>query len=361
MGNRWREIGVILGLFALVAGCTARGHQPAALAADSIAEPPRPQQVRLLFAGDVMCHSPQITAASKSGAIDFSPTFAAVKPLIDSADIAIANFETVVSPDGRYTGYPAFSSPRELAEALRDAGFDIALTANNHCCDRGARGIRSTAACFDSLGMARTGAFPDSTDYIRHRILRFTRCNIRFALLNYTYGTNGIPVPKGCVVQLIDTLQMAQDLQQAADADCRIVVLHWGIEYQRMTNTEQLRIKDFLQRQGVEVIIGSHPHVIQPAACDGKSVFVSSLGNFVSNQRKRYSDGGLIAQVEVERAADSTLHYALTLTPVWVKKPLYEILPPLVADTLPMTAGERAQYEQFIADTEQLLGQGFVH
>ena len=341
----------------LLAGCTAA--EPVAVGDDDAAPPV--QRVRLLFAGDVMCHAPQITAASRNAGgrgYDFSPTFRYVKPLFDSADAAVVNLETVISPDGRYTGYPCFSSPRELAEALADAGVDIAVTANNHCCDRGARGIRATAACLDSLGIARTGTFADSADYARNRILRFTRNDIKFALLNYTYGTNGIPVPDGCLVNRIDTLQMARDLELAADADCRIVFLHWGEEYQRTTNAGQRRIREFLERAGVEVVIGSHPHVIQPAEALGNRIFVSSLGNFVSNQRKRFSDGGLIAEVDVVRTADGAIRYSLKLTPVWVRLPRYEILPPQAADTMSVTAMERAQYVQFLSDTEKLLFAG---
>ena len=324
---------------------------------------PQPQPeirtARLMFAGDVMCHSPQITAArlaDGSGDYDFSASFEYVRPLFETADAAIVNFETVVSPDGYYAGYPAFSSPAALANALKNAGVDIAVTANNHCCDRYARGIRTTAATFDALGIARTGAFTDSTDYARNRILRFERNGIRFALLNYTYGTNGIPVPEGCIVNLIDTVRMAADMGDASDADCRIVILHWGEEYQRSTNASQKRIREFLERTGAEIIIGSHPHVIQPAEAAGGRVFASSLGNFVSNQRKRYCDGGLMAEVEVTKQSDTTgVSCRMRLIPVWVKLPGYRIIPPSVADTLPMRADERTLYRQFINDTEKLL------
>lgn len=352
-----RVAAYLLLLFAVaICGCT-NARTPA----ETAEEQPAPlRRARLLFAGDVMCHMPQVNAAraAANGGYDFTPTFRYVKPLFDSADVTIVNFETTVSPDGRYSGYPCFSSPVELASALRDAGADIAVTANNHCCDRLAGGIRSTAACLDSLGFARTGAFADSTDYARNRILRFRAGDMDFTLLNYTYGTNGIPVPSGCIVNHIDTVRMAADLKECADADCRIVYLHWGVEYERVTNAEQRRIRDFLQRQGVEIVIGSHPHVIQPAEVVDNKVFVSSLGNFVSNQRKRFCDGGLIAVVTVDEQPEGGFVYGLELTPVWVRLPRYEILPPQVADTLSLSAAERTQYRQFIGDTEQLLFKG---
>ena len=355
-----RLCGHILTVLAVAAvfGCrqsVAREPEPAE-------EPPKVcRHTKLLFAGDVMCHMPQISAAARNAdgkGYDFNAVFEYVKPMFDSAAVAIVNLETVISPDGRYAGYPCFSSPRELAAALKEAGVDIAVTANNHCCDRGAKGIRATNECLDALGIAHTGAFADSVDYAENRILRFTADDIDFALLNYTYGTNGIPVPRGCVVNLIDTLAIAADLKETADADCRIVYLHWGTEYRRTMTAAQRSLKEFLQRAGAEIVIGSHPHVIQRAEAADSLVFVSSLGNFVSNQRKRYCDGGLIAEVEVAENPEGGFRYGLKLTPVWVRLPGYRILPRNIADTLRMTAAERAQYELFIADTEELLSDG---
>lgn len=342
-------------LFAAILAITGCRTQPVASGEE---QEPAAREAKLLFAGDIMCHTPQINAARNGEDLDFSKTFEFVKPLFEEADATIVNFETVVSPDGNYSGYPTFSSPEQLAWAIKQAGIDIVVMANNHCCDRGAPGIRSTTRCFDSLGIARTGSFADHADYVKNRILRFNRNGIDFALLNYTYGTNGIRVPEGCVVNLIDTLAMARDIAEICDADCRIVFLHWGNEYEHSPSSTQLQIKDFLQRKGVEIIIGSHPHVIQPATAAGNRVFVSSLGNFVSNQRKRFCDGGLMAEVDVAEVPEGGFEYHLTLIPVWVRKPHYQILTPDAADTVLTNATERALYRQFIDDTEKLLYDG---
>ena len=324
--------------------------------ATDIETAPQPKRARLLFAGDIMCHYPQVTAAARgNGEYDFTPFFEYVKPIIESADVAIANFETTVSPDGRYSGYPAFSSPAQLAVAVKDAGFDIALTANNHCCDRSARGIRSTIECMDSIGIAHTGTFRDSIEYAALNPLRFESNGIKFALLNYTYGTNGIPVPKGYIVNLIDTLAIARDLETAKDADCRIAVMHWGDEYRRRPNREQQSLADFLHRHGADIIIGSHPHVIEPADTCGGKFIVYSLGNYVSNMSGRYCDGGIMAQVDIEILSGEIATRKLTLIPVWVKRSEYKILPFEVADTVEMSVGERKRYELFRADTESLL------
>ena len=300
-----------------------------------------------------MCHLPQVYAARTDSGYDFTPTFEAIKPYFDRADIAVVNLETVISPDGRYSGYPAFSSPAELAEALKQVGADIVVMANNHCCDRGRRGILSTTECLDDLGIARTGVFRDSTDMAEHNPLRFRHEDMDFALLNYTYGTNGVNVPDGCFVNLADTTAMLRDLRRASDADCIIVCMHWGEEYARRENRAQRRLADFLYRNGASVIIGSHPHVVQPADASHGRVTVWSLGNFVSNQRRRYSDGGLVAELEVEKRSPDDLRFSLRLTPVWVSLPEYRIIPPEYGGKL--SKGERAAYEQFMLDTEALL------
>jgi poly-gamma-glutamate synthesis protein (capsule biosynthesis protein) len=238
-------------------------------------------------------------------------------------------------------------------------GTDVALLANNHCCDRRARGIRSTIATLNNLGVAHTGAFADEDDYRANRILRLERNGIRFAIVNYTYGTNGIPTPQGCVVNLIDTMRMAVDLAQArVGADCVVACMHWGEEYRRQPSREQRSLAEFLHRQGVDVVIGSHPHVVQPAMADSNSVTVYSLGNLVSNQRKRYCDGGIVAEVEVVKMADGKCHYSLCITPVWVALPGYRILPPELASNGIFNDQQKSAYEQFMYDTEQLFVRG---
>ena len=316
--------------------------------------------MRLLFAGDAMCHSPQIEAARQTdGSLDFRGSFADVKPYFDRADIAVVNLETTISPDNRYSGYPTFSSPAEYAEALAWVGADIAMLANNHCCDRGAIGIRSTVATLDRLGMAHTGVFADAADHERNRVLRVERNGVKFAFVNYTYGTNGMPVPSDCTVNLMDTLLMAEDLRLASeDTDCVVACVHWGEEYRSRPTREQRKVADFLHRHGVDIVVGSHPHVVQPAKVDCNGVTIYSLGNFVSNQRKRFCDGGIIAEVEVVKPVDGECRYSLVVTPVWVALPGYRVLPPEVAAKEPMTTDKRANYEQFMRDAEHLFIMG---
>ena len=323
---------------------------------------PPVQRVRLLFAGDAMCHFPQIPAAQQSdGSFDFKGTFAPIKPYFDSADVAVVNLETTISPDGYYSGYPAFSSPKEYAEALAWVGADIVLLANNHCCDRGARGIRSTISTLEQLGLPHTGVYVNEEDYRQNNILRFVKNGVRFALVNYTYGTNGIPVPQSCMVNLIDTVRIAADLEQArVDADCVVACMHWGEEYRHQPSREQRGLAEFLHRHGVDIVVGSHPHVVQPAVSNGERVTIYSLGNLVSNQRRRYCDGGIIAEIEVEKRENEACRYLLRITPVWVAMPGYRILPPEVASKELVHTGQNAEYEQFMFDAERLFVQGLM-
>lgn len=317
----------------------------------------RVQCAQLVFAGDLMQHLPQLTAARTVDGFDFNPSFDWIRERFTAADVAVVNLETTLSVAGPYTGYPRFRSPTVLTEAMAELGIDVALQANNHSCDGGSQGIRTTIEALTRQGIAHTGVFLDSTDYRRCNPLCFEVDGIRFALFNYTYGTNGLTVSNGQRVNSTDTLQMAADLEalDRHSVDCIIACMHWGEEYERWPSRTQQRQADFLRRRGVDLIVGSHPHVIQPYTQDSSGVVIYSLGNFVSNQRKRYSDGGLVATVEVIRQGDAPLRYSLELTPIWVLTPGYRIVPPEVGDTLTMTADDRRRYVQFREDTRLLL------
>ncbi len=333
-------------------------HRPAT------ADPtPRPtihsDTVRLIFGGDLMQHTPQISAALNSeGEYDYSASFAHIAPLFRAADVAVVNLETTLSPTPPYTGYPRFSAPASLAQTMAQIGIDIALLANNHICDKGSTGIRNTIEHLRANNITPSGAWADTITSPSERIVRFERRGISFALLNYTYGTNGLPIPEDCEVALLDTTAISRDLTLLADEepDCIIACLHWGNEYEREPNATQRALTEFLHSRGVDMIIGSHPHVVQPFEAESDKVTFYSLGNLVSNQRQRYCDGGLVAEVEVIRC-DTVAGITMRATahPVWVVTPSYKIVPREVGDTLTMAPTLRERYEQFMADTDQLL------
>lgn len=327
------------------------------------------RRARIVVAGDLMQHDEQLRSARQADSVtyDYEPMFRYVGERFRSADIAMVNLETTLSASGPYSGYPAFRSPAALAEALSRAGVDVAALANNHCCDRGGRGIDSTIELLDKVGVSHTGAYRDSVDYQKNNILYLERCGIRFALLNYTYGTNGIPTPKGRIVNRMDTLLMARDLAtiERDEVDFIMTFVHWGNEYERTPNGEQRALAEFMKRHGVDIIIGSHPHVVQPAEVDSLGrVTIFSLGNFVSNQRTRYRDGGVVATIDVEmvdsvlldQRFDSRKSLSLRLEPVWVHLPEYSVVPREVGDTMTMTPDARRRYTRFMDDVTAHLG-----
>jgi len=267
--------------------------------------------LRLIFAGDIMGHAPQIKSAETSpGQYDYRPCFRYVKPILEQADLAIGNLELTLPGKGPYTGYPMFRSPDALATALRDAGFDILVTANNHSNDSRGPGVVSTIETVRELGFQQTGTFKNSRDRELFYPLMVYRNGFKIALLNYTYDTNGVPTQAPTVVNLIDTVQIAADLAEARARKPHfiLVVMHWGLEYQLQENAEQRKLARFLVRNGADMVIGAHPHVVQPireetvAMPDGSeksAVVVYSLGNFISNQQKPGTDGGILFQVDL--------------------------------------------------------------
>jgi poly-gamma-glutamate synthesis protein (capsule biosynthesis protein) len=271
-----------------------------------------------------MGHDTQIESALKmgDGEYDYSSCFSYVEPYIAAADIAIGNLEvTLAGPP--FKGYPQFSSPDALAVALKNAGFDILVQANNHAVDRGKAGLERTLNVLDSMGLVRSGVFRDNRERSERYPLIVEKNGIRLALLNYTYSTNGIRVTPPNIVNSIDTATIRQDLLKAATAepDFTIALMHWGSEYQLTENSVQQELAKFLFTNGTDAIIGSHPHVVQPIReMDGKLV-VYSLGNMISNQRKRYTDGGIMFEMTLEKSGSTRIagyHYL----PVWVHKPL---------------------------------------
>jgi poly-gamma-glutamate synthesis protein (capsule biosynthesis protein) len=284
-------------------------------------------RLSLVFAGDIMGHDTQINGAwdPASRTYDYEPTFRYVSDYLKHADIAVANLEvTLAGPPFR--GYPEFSSPDALAEAAKDAGFDVFIQANNHALDRGKSGFVRTLQVLDSLEIIHTGTFPDGFSRERFHPLILEKNNIRIALLNYTYGTNGLVIPEPFIINRIDTLQIREDLEKAALArpDFIIVAIHWGNEYERNENKDQRALARFILDCGADAIIGSHPHVVQPvkiyhnADSSHFNIVVYSLGNFVSNQRDQYKDGGILFKMVLEKSGDSTRVQEYSYLPYWV-------------------------------------------
>lgn len=259
-----------------------------------------------------MQHDSQIRAAQnlETNTYDYSACFEYVKPIVELADLAIANLEvTLAGPP--YKGYPQFSAPDELALGLKNSGFDVLVTANNHCVDRRRKGLERTIDVLDSLGISHTGTFKDSISRATTYPLIVASNEFKISLLNYTYGTNGIPVTSPNVANLIDTTQIKIDLQKARSqqTDATIVFMHWGDEYKDAPNKTQKELAEFCFNNGATLVVGSHPHVLQPMEWrkEKNQLVAYSLGNFVSGQQSRFRDGGAMLWVEFEKVTSDSL------------------------------------------------------
>jgi poly-gamma-glutamate capsule biosynthesis protein CapA/YwtB (metallophosphatase superfamily) len=326
----------------------------------------------VMFTGDIMGHDGQISSAydDSTGTYSYDSVFKYISPLISAADIAIGNLEVTLGGKP-YKGYPAFSSPDELALACRDAGFDILTTANNHAADRGPKGIARTIRVLDSLNIKHTGTWTDSQARDTLSPLMITENGISLALLSYTYGTNGIVVPPPEVVSYIDTIRIGNDIKASAErgADLVIVSVHWGTEYDTLPSSEQKQLAAAIFRSGADIIIGSHPHVIQPmiASVDSTGLaepVVWSMGNFVSNQRQRRRDGGSMICLELTKRGDQVFiteaGYILTwvYTPTENEKRKFYILPCSEYEDIPDFFQSPANYDamiNFVSDARRLL------
>lgn len=329
-------------------------------------------RISLFFAGDIMGHDSQIAAAydPTKKAYDYSWAFKHIKPYSSAADLAFANLEVTLAGKP-YKGYPQFSSPDALAVAVKEAGFDILVTANNHCVDRGRKGLERTVRVLDSLEIPHTGTFRDSAERVKNNPLMIYKNGFTIALLNYTYGTNGLPVHKPNIVNMIDTVLIRKDIAKARQLkpDVVIVFTHWGSEYESLPRKTQKDVAEFCFRKGAQLVVGAHPHVIQPMEWRRESnQFVAySLGNFISGQRNRYTDGGSMALVQLQKvifADDSSatsidsagyyLEYNYR-TPVGKK---YTIVPSADGDAknkkLIADSASRAAYNLFLKDSRAL-------
>ncbi|MBN1151157.1 CapA family protein [candidate division WOR-3 bacterium] len=268
-----------------------------------------PDIVSLVFVGDIMVHDEQLKGAKDavSGEYDFSSSFDDVRNILSGADLTMGNLETTLAGEEKlFTGYPRFNSPDELAQALKETGFDLLTTANNHCLDRGEQGLVRTLEVLDSIGIYHTGTFRDSSEM---DFLLISVKNIDIAFLSYTYGTNGLFLPKGspCQVNYIDTenIKKAIHLADETGADAIVVILHYGTEYDLIPSARQKALFDSVSSFGADLVIGIHPHVVQPMNLknspeDMLKLFFYSLGNFISSQRTVPRDAGLILGVELK-------------------------------------------------------------
>ena len=304
----------------------------------------------LLIAGDLMQHGPQINAAlQKDGSYNYDECFARIHDEVERADVAIGNFEVTLGGKP-YAGYPQFRAPDEYLQACINTGFDILLTANNHCLDSRRAGLERTILMMDSLKVPHIGTYVNEQERQKQYPYLLERNGLRIVLLNFTYGTNGIQVQVPNVVNYMDTVQIRRDIQKAKmmNPDVIIALPHWGIEYQQLPSQQQRNMAQWLINNGVDHVIGGHPHVAQPLELtpDSCHLIAWSMGNVVSNQSKPNTYGGYMVRLEFTKTVQPGIVPTITgkksttrlsdcgYTLYWVSRPTdnnrqhnYRILP----------------------------------
>ncbi|MHB1687784.1 MAG: CapA family protein [Ignavibacteriaceae bacterium] len=328
--------------------------------------------------GDLMCHSVQFDYARVSAdSFNFNPAFDSIKKYINSSDFVFGNLETVTAgKKSGYSGYPFFNTPDEFISAIKYAGFKLISTANNHALDRGEKGVLRTIEQLNKNNLNYNGTFISQSD--RDSIRIFDIKGIKIAFLAYTYGTNGNKIPSGksYLINIIDTNLIHQDIVRARHEGADIILLHFhfGVEYKRLPTKYQQEIVSVSIRAGADIIIGGHPHVIEPVnyfkTNDVKmdTGFVAySLGNFISNQRWRYSDAGVILTLIITKniSNNSIRISKVEYLPTWVfkgKTPSgneYQILPAQIAFgcQIPkyLTSSDLMKMRQAFQDTKNIL------
>ena len=276
-------------------------------------------ELDLVMAGDVLLHTRlAYWSEDGKGGYDFNPIFKLIKPIIKKADLAIVNQETILGgKELGVSGYPTFNGPYELGDAIANAGFDVVLQSNNHSLDKGKQGIYNCLNFWKKYPKIKTVGI-NTSEAQKKKLCIYKKNGIKVAILNYTYGTNGIPLPKGMpyAVNYLVKDEVINDIKRAEkEADFTIVCPHWGTEYYRgITDYQKTWSKIFVEN-GVDLVLGAHPHVIEPIKyvtdkkTGHKMLVYYSLGNFVNSTM---SDGrvgdryvGGIAKVKLKRGADN--------------------------------------------------------
>lgn len=323
----------------------------------------------LTACGDVMAHMPQLKAQYNASTKEyyFDNNYKYVKKYIEKSDLAIANLETTLCKDDvyAYSSYPTFNTPDAIADALKNTGFDLLSTINNHSFDMSSLGVERTLATLKEKGFDTVGTRENKSDdeYIIENVN-----NIKLGITSYSYGEikngtkylNGIKVSSDKndlmnVFNATDSDEAFNTIYSTVkkykdDTDMQIVILHWGDEYSRTPSTFQTELAQKLCDAGVDIIIGSHPHVVQPVemikSSDGnhETLVIYSLGNYISNQRRQYlsmyTEDGLMVNIDIEKKSDEkeATVKKVTCIPTWVakysdsSKYVYEIIP--IADDI---------------------------
>ena len=310
-------ISICLILVGMISSCwismSLSNQQPDPLPASEPVLAPEPEveiieTITLAAAGDCLMHNTQIWSGQQpDGSYNFDAFFREVQPIVAAADYSSTNFEApIAGAASGYTGYPLFNSPDEIAAAFKTAGFDLVVTANNHILDQGYQGALRTLEILHQNGLDTVGVYPDPLASQQFLIKNIK--GIRVGYLGYTYSTNGIPVPNDMpyLVNYLERDKIMDDIGRLRpQVDVLVLVLHWGVEYSPQPTQEQKALAREFCEAGADIILGSHPHVIQTMEIipegDRNCFVIYSMGNFISDQRGLERNSGIILQIEFSK------------------------------------------------------------
>jgi len=293
---------------------------------EMVESPPLPAKVsvKIKAVGDNLIHSPIFKACRTESGFDFDGLYANIVPYIEDADIAAINQETIFVDDAQtFTGYPAFGTPSQVGESVAEAGFNLITHATNHTYDRGYNAMMHTIDFWKQYDHITVLGIHESHEK-QQEITVWEKDGLKIAMLNFTYGLNGYRLPKDkpYLVNLLDRGEDNADLLKRAEecADITVVFVHFGTEYTHNPTAGQKRDVEFLTENGADVIIGGHPHVIQPVAehtsqNGNKSIVFYSLGNFLSNQSGTDKILGGMACVTITKENEKTFVESYEMLP----------------------------------------------
>lgn len=283
--------------------------------------------VTICMMGDMMMHTAQIENAYKGGdRYDFCEYFRFIEDVISKADVAIANMEYTLAGEP-YTGYPSFSAPDCFAEYIAECGFDIFLAANNHIFDKGSQGAARTLGKYRTLGRSHgiryCGLSADQNDHDATYPLTINIKGIKIALINFTYGTNlGADTHWPKVNYMNDRSKLKKALEESQKADFTLILPHWGNEYELTHSHQQRETAEWLIGNGADMIIGTHPHVVQDCETINDVQIAYSLGNAVSNMSAANTQIGLMAEIKLVRENNGDIKaLPVVFTWLWCSRP----------------------------------------
>lgn len=329
--------------------------------------------ITLAAVGDLLIHDRVYNEAKTEDGYDFMPMIESLKPYIQEATVSFANQETMIGGEEiGLSSYPSFNSPKEVGDAVREMGFDIVSIANNHTLDRGEEAILSAIDYWNTLDIPYVGAYESAEDAQDIRVLE-TEEGLSLAFVAYTYGTNGIPVPAGkdYLVNFIDREKIAADIAKAKElADVVVTSLHFGEEYEIMPNDAQKDLVQFVTNEGADIILGHHPHVLQPVdwveGKDGHQAFVVySLGNFFSGQRDFEKQTGGMLQLHITKnphSGDIQVHspsFLMTYVTAedWMMYPFFELTDEQLENHAELYEEKKEHMKQWVPELEFMEGE----